>query len=966
MAFYANKVDLSHYGRYQFDKIFSSRAAMDKEAALGTDGLFAGRFALVSYSPDPEAEFKAIDVILGYRDASNGIIYADIRKTQPYIYTEFTHLEVGNPELKASNYNKLYYYDGTNYIHLASSSQFIEGNTNYYIANVTDTTNIVNLNSLVRIIDAEGAPTGVYYKCTGGTQGEPAIWSEILLGSYQDASYTYPDYLVNFNLDRATYGDSFDPRGYDGTVWQKVFSDGYGKFILIGRAIATLPAMELFPDPPRLTPNAPYIDALSSDQFYRIHVPSMWGFQLRQAVEGELSDQTQVVTRYHINDDTGNVTEAQEEIPVGIYFNKAGMDFATRTIDRTTKNEIQITPTGESGKVYYDTNGVPITEDMLELTIHTPAFGNMVAEGYDIIYGPTDGAGQGEYRPRDVEWINGDRSPEIKIQGENQELHGKTHELKTLAGVLNTMHDRLGQIVMKVTTLPSAGSMSPDLIYEYQNRFYRRSEGGTMDLVGPYEYSYTQVPTSSLSSLDPFPSNKYFTYPEAGMTQINNATELAQLRTATSYDANNYYYLRNLNKVRYNEINPPLIEYQPSTYFRKISSDYILDTSDPYPIDPTVHYYYINDFTSADEKHFTASYTSDGSFFTYSNRIYTPYREEYPQQQTYYKIQHQSTYTNKRYYHPGIYYYLDNNAYIPGLDDTMRLDKAYFIVKFKDEIQYGLNENNQVVAYRVMESATPVEDLEEPPNNINNLYFIDSDGRYVRYTELENMDLINGESPYAIKRTYYSITTQVYTSANLFLKNMYYIKENGSYLLATEWSNNEQTPYYELIMNNNVHQFNQVFYIPDKYYYEVSQDHFALAKTAAKLEESYYTKISVYVDTDTLQQCPHGFEWNDNAPYIPPSISLYRRTEVPAIEEITGIANGESTINGLLLELHKQLDFNNLETRNITTFRGCLNELGDMLYRLKDLQPGKLLIVNDFGQIESISLSELKTALNAS
>ena len=138
--------------------------------------------------------------------------------------------------------------------------------------------NIVSLNALVRIVDADGSPTGVYYKCIGTTEGEPAAWSEILLGSMEDASYTYPDYLVNFNLDRATYGESFDARGYDGTVWQKVFSDGYGKFILIGRATATLPAIELFPDPPKLTPNAPYIDALSSDSFYRIHVPSMFGF----------------------------------------------------------------------------------------------------------------------------------------------------------------------------------------------------------------------------------------------------------------------------------------------------------------------------------------------------------------------------------------------------------------------------------------------------------------------------------------------------------------------------------------------------------------------------------------------------------------------------------------------------------------------------------------------------------------
>ena len=45
---------------------------------------------------------------------SNSQKNADIRKTQPYIYTNFTHLEIGDPDLNASKYKpkverKIYY-----------------------------------------------------------------------------------------------------------------------------------------------------------------------------------------------------------------------------------------------------------------------------------------------------------------------------------------------------------------------------------------------------------------------------------------------------------------------------------------------------------------------------------------------------------------------------------------------------------------------------------------------------------------------------------------------------------------------------------------------------------------------------------------------------------------------------------------------------------------------------------------
>ena len=48
MGFYGNTTDTSKT-HFQFDKIFSSRTAMDRACAEGTDEVYTGRFVLVKY-----------------------------------------------------------------------------------------------------------------------------------------------------------------------------------------------------------------------------------------------------------------------------------------------------------------------------------------------------------------------------------------------------------------------------------------------------------------------------------------------------------------------------------------------------------------------------------------------------------------------------------------------------------------------------------------------------------------------------------------------------------------------------------------------------------------------------------------------------------------------------------------------------------------------------------------------------
>jgi hypothetical protein len=58
--------------------------------------------------------------------------------------------------------------------------------------------------------------------------------------------------------------------------------------------------------------------------------------------------------------------------------------------DTETTNAILVTPTGKSGRLYDGEQKA----DLLELSVHLPAVGNMIDTGYDLIYGSNSETGQ--------------------------------------------------------------------------------------------------------------------------------------------------------------------------------------------------------------------------------------------------------------------------------------------------------------------------------------------------------------------------------------------------------------------------------------------------------------------------------------------------------------------------------------------------------------------------------------------
>jgi len=85
---------------------------------------------------------------------------------------------------------------------------------------------------------------------------------------------------------------------------------------------------------------------------------------------------------------------------------------------------------------------------------------------------------------------------------------------------------------------------------------------------------------------------------------------------------------------------------------------------------------------------------------------------------------------------------------------------------------------------------------------------------------------------------------------------------------------------------------------------------------------------------------------------VPASVTLATRTEVYKAFEINGIDNGESSINGAILNFNNLASFSDIDTRDTSTLTGAINTTNDLLQSVKtNLIPRRILYVNDFGQI---------------
>ena len=942
MGFYGTIVDRAN-NFFKFDKIFNSRYEMDLAAANGTDNIFAGHFVLVQY--DPDGKILSGDFYTTYKD-NNDIMYADIDLSSPLLYTTFSQVEGPEEENWEQYWER---YDDSIYLKIPSKDYFNLHQINYYTADVIGD-NLAWDNMIVKIRSSLGAPLDTYYKCTGQDKNGIATWEEV----FSDDAL-YGSYFKNYFIDRDKYNLDSTVSGYDATVWEKIYDNKVGRFRLIAHLNGMMPGIQLFADAPSLIPTAPYLDSLSTDALYRIHTPTHWGLAIKQADQYEDSEQP-------LSDQTVSKITADGltlTYPGDIYFNLGGAEKNnyhknSSHRDDETPNEILLTPTGESGLTYYDKDNQPVKKDTLELSIHLPVVGNMIDDGYDLLYGQNeDGT-----RPLDINWYNGNADEDIKTNG-NPKIGGKTYSLNTMAGSLNTIHNILGQITVPLNYWPSQEDitrLSSDYLYIYNNGYYRKGKKIKAIDLDNNAFTYTNV--GKISESD-FKGNKYY---------IKNGSEFFG---ASQWREGMDYYLKNINPLRYQHIT--LRQYRPNTYYLIDGENYIIDSSDPLPSYPERTYYQnIRTITYNPEVLYS---NATGNFYNQDeNGNYIPAGDISPRDDVmYYTIQDNNIRPTSDspvyWYYPGVYYRKINNEYILIEDSMEEFDNSnyseYWLLTFSTEPKYGLTDDGEIIEYYPVVS-------NPPPIRVNQLYnlytivganyrdvYIKYNNSYIKYDNIQSIGKIDGRNPYIAPWVFYRLNITGYTSADLFIPGVYYKKENGSYSKAYEedWTNGIRT-YYRI---TGIDEVEEPFYLPGKYWYEVVADEFELSETEVITlglvndlnENSYYTKTQCYVKNDELNQCPRGYMWSDYAIYVPPSITLYTQEEIDDLILISEFGETTSSLYGLFLEFSKLYEKNNEDTRNINSLRGALNTVKDLLYQIKKLKPGQILYVNDFGQIDS-------------
>lgn len=136
---------------------------------------------------------------------------------------------------------------------------------------------------LTKIDDYYVLDKGVYRKALEGDDGPfyTAKYDIDLIPVKGGQNYNYDDdYTINMTIDRTYYGTS---RGYDSTVWQKMFRDGRDEYVMVAELNSVVPTFDVEADAPTSVPLAPHFDPDSSNVFYRLHVQTPWGMRTKFA-----------------------------------------------------------------------------------------------------------------------------------------------------------------------------------------------------------------------------------------------------------------------------------------------------------------------------------------------------------------------------------------------------------------------------------------------------------------------------------------------------------------------------------------------------------------------------------------------------------------------------------------------------------------------------------------------------------
>lgn len=314
-----------------------------------------------------------------------------------------------------------------------------------------------------------------YYLCTA-YDGSVETWEHVV-----DPSYSY-----NYNIDQ-TYCETHIGRGYDCTVWQKIYSNGKLSYAMLAELNSIVPTFAISADAPTETAMAPHFDDRSTNVFYHLHTQPSWGMRIKKADES-------------ISESDGLRYMSDADNKSAIYYNKKGFDPHIITISEKygvgdnnlngisedrwgwkpgQPDVIDVLSTGKSGTLYNqyvkDENGnimlnnagYPMHDlasemieqpDTKEIVAMLPSFGDTVAEMWNLTYGDEKAnkeynrrfsdsyAEQGRHRNMTVDWDDNHTGLRL-VTRERDGYHFEKDQVQTIAGAINTTHDFIGKII---------------------------------------------------------------------------------------------------------------------------------------------------------------------------------------------------------------------------------------------------------------------------------------------------------------------------------------------------------------------------------------------------------------------------------------------------------------------------------------------------------------------------------------
>ena len=406
MGFYGNITNTSKT-QFTFDRTYPNRKTMD--ARVATDEIYLGRYVLVEYDLTNK---QTLDTFLQVQTNSRGQFFLLGSTSDANRIRYITPLEDGSrPQL---GHNTVTYGD---------------------------------------LVYTEDSTTKAqtFYKCTGsagsdGQNGYYAAFSPIVISEN--------NYTQNYNIDTSVYGAG---RGYDSTVWQKVYTEGTEKFVMIAELNTVVPTFDITADAPTMTPITPHFDSQSTNVYYKLHWQPQWGMRIAQASSENESDvltswlrETYIPETGKISKEyydsinniwkpyTGAVPDAASNIPAAVYWNNAAL---SAQIDETRNtdiginktvvgdNEISVLPTGYSGKTYSTHDGQggqAIAPDIQEIKVNLPVIGNVISEAYDIIHGEYRNNSPADSLQGRLKFFKNMEENEIPVQSPNGYLVGST------------------------------------------------------------------------------------------------------------------------------------------------------------------------------------------------------------------------------------------------------------------------------------------------------------------------------------------------------------------------------------------------------------------------------------------------------------------------------------------------------------------------------------------------------------